>query len=79
MNCPPEFVEDIQSHAQSELIDAGYDADQVDMMSERVILVDDSDNILGSMSKVEAHQGEGVLHRAFSILLFDVDNRLLMQ
>ncbi|PDH26894.1 MAG: hypothetical protein CND85_02170 [Marine Group II euryarchaeote MED-G33] len=79
MNCTPKFVEDIQSHAQSELIDAGYDADQVDMMSERVILVDDSDNILGSMSKVEAHQGEGVLHRAFSILLFDDDNRLLMQ
>lgn len=73
------FVEDKQSHAQSELIDEGYDVEQVDMMSERVILVDDSDHILGSMSKVEAHRGEGILHRAFSILLFDDDDRLLMQ
>ena len=73
------FVEDKQSHAQSELIDEGYDVEQVDMMSERVILVDDSDHILGSMSKVEAHRGEGILHRAFSILLFDDEDRLLMQ
>ena len=73
------FVEDKQSHAQSELIDEGYDVEQVDMMSERVILVDDSDHILGSMSKVEAHRGEGILHRAFSILLFDDNDRLLMQ
>jgi len=79
MYWPPAFVEDNQTQAQSELLDEGYDVEQVDMMSERVILVDKSDQILGSMSKVEAHRGEGVLHRAFSILLFDADDRLLMQ
>ena len=68
-------MEDKQSHAQSELIDEGYDVEQVDMMSERVILVDDSDHILGSMSKVEAHRGEGILHRACSTLLFDDNDR----
>ena len=57
----------------------GYDTQQIEMMSENVILVDVNDSVLGSMSKLEAHQGEGTLHRAFSILLFDENNRLLVQ
>lgn len=61
------------------LLEEGYDSDQVSMMSEQVILVDESDNPLGPMSKVESHRGEGVLHRAFSILLFDENDRLLLQ
>ena len=79
MYCPRKSVEDTQSDAQEALLDEGYDIDQVDMMSERVILVDDEDQVLGSMSKVEAHRGDGVLHRAFSIHVFDEKNRLLMQ
>ena len=79
MYCPRKSVEDTQSDAQEALLDEGYDIDQVDMMSERVILVDDEDQVLGSMSKVEAHSGDGVLHRAFSIHVFDEKNRLLMQ
>ena len=62
-----------------DLIELGYDSEQVSMMSERVILVDTSDNEVGSMSKVDAHRGEGVLHRAFSILIFDDSDRLLLQ
>ena len=37
---------------------------------EHVILVDEADNETGTMEKMEAHR-TGVLHRAFSILLFN--------
>ena len=79
MNCLPKHVVDTQSDAQETLLVEGYDSDQVHMMTERVILVDTVDEVLGAMSKVEAHRGEGVLHRAFSIHIFDDQNRLLMQ
>ena len=40
MHCSRKTVEDTQSDAQEALLVEGYDTDQVDMMSERVILVD---------------------------------------
>ena len=76
---PPKTVEGMQSDAQHELLVEGYDSEQVDMMSEEVILVDTDDKLIGSMSKVDAHRGNGVLHRAFSILIFDDNDRLLIQ
>ena len=72
-------VEHTISDSNLTLIDEGYDVDQATMMSEMVILVDENDSVIGSMSKVDAHRGIGVLHRAFSILVFDNQNRLLMQ
>ena len=65
--------------SKQDLLHEGYDTAQVDMMSEQVILVDVQDNQIGSMSKVDAHRGKGVLHRAFSILVFDENDRLLIQ
>lgn len=47
--------------------------------SEELILVDENDRIVGSMSKADCHDGDGVLHRAFSVFLFDADGRLLIQ
>jgi isopentenyl-diphosphate delta-isomerase len=47
-------------------------------MMEHVILVDANDTQIGTMEKMEAHK-KGVLHRAFSILLFDRSGRLLLQ
>jgi isopentenyl-diphosphate Delta-isomerase len=43
-----------------------------------VILVDENDNAIGTMEKLEAHQ-KGVLHRAFSVLLFNSQGQLLLQ
>lgn len=43
-----------------------------------VILVDEHDRELGFMEKMEAHQ-KGVLHRAFSVLLFNSKGELLLQ
>lgn len=45
---------------------------------ENVILVDEFDNAIGSMEKMEAHR-QGLLHRAFSILLFNSKGQLLLQ
>ena len=48
------------------------------MNEEQVILVDESDRQLGLMPKMEAHE-KGVLHRAFSVFLFNDDNELMLQ
>ena len=54
----------------------GYDEEQVQMMEENCIIVDDKDNIIGKDTKVNCHLGEGKLHRAFSVLLFNDENKL---
>lgn len=45
---------------------------------EHVILVDEHDNEIGTMEKMEAHR-KGKLHRAFSILLFNSKGEMLIQ
>lgn len=45
---------------------------------EQVILVDTNDNAIGTMEKMEAHL-KGLLHRAFSIVLFNDKGELLIQ
>lgn len=47
--------------------------------NEKLILVDEQDNILGYKDKLECHEGEGILHRAFSIFIFNKNNQLLLQ
>ena len=48
-------------------------------MAEEIILVDESDREIGYAEKVEAHRHGGRLHRAFSIVLFDREGRMLLQ
>lgn len=47
-------------------------------MTENVILVDTYDKEIGTMPKLEAHL-EGLLHRAFSIFIFNKKGDLLLQ
>ena len=47
--------------------------------SEQLILVDDFDREIGFKAKTDAHMGNGVLHRAFSIFVFNSDDELLLQ
>ena len=54
-------------------------SDIVSSEGEELILVDDDDNKLGTLSKADCHDGDGVLHRAFSLFLFDVRGDLLLQ
>jgi isopentenyl-diphosphate delta-isomerase len=46
--------------------------------SEELILVDSNDCVVGHRNKLDAHAGEGTLHRAFSVFLFDTQGRLLV-
>ena len=48
------------------------------MIKENVVLVDTNDNKLGLMEKLEAHR-KGLLHRAFSIFVFNSRYELLLQ
>jgi len=45
---------------------------------EEVILVDREDKPLGLMEKMEAHR-KGLLHRAFSVFIFNLNNELMLQ
>ncbi len=47
--------------------------------SEELILVDADDNEIGYRSKADCHDGGGILHRAFSLFLFNADGELLLQ
>jgi isopentenyl-diphosphate Delta-isomerase len=47
-------------------------------MMDQVILVDEQDRALGFMEKMEAHR-KGILHRAFSVLLFNSNGEVLLQ
>lgn len=46
---------------------------------EPLILVDEEDREIGFLSKRECHDGEGMLHRAFSIFIFNPSGELLLQ
>ncbi len=47
-------------------------------MEEQVILVDEQDNQIGLMPKMEAHE-KAVLHRAFSVFVFNDEGELMLQ
>jgi isopentenyl-diphosphate delta-isomerase len=48
------------------------------MKEEEVILVDEKDNPLGLIGKMEAHK-KGLLHRAFSVFILNSKHELLIQ
>jgi len=48
------------------------------MKESLVVLVDEENNQIGTMEKLEVHQ-KGLLHRAFSIFLFNEKSELLIQ
>jgi len=48
------------------------------MKEEQVILVDKNDEQIGLMPKMEAHE-KALLHRAFSVFVFNVKDELLLQ
>ncbi|KAI9801734.1 MAG: isopentenyl-diphosphate delta-isomerase idi1 [Sarcosagium campestre] len=62
---------------------SGYDEEQIRLMDEVCIVLDEDDKPIGSASKKICHLmkniDQGLLHRAFSVFLFDSNNRLLLQ
>nr|XP_003221986.2 PREDICTED: isopentenyl-diphosphate Delta-isomerase 1 [Anolis carolinensis] len=59
------------------------DEQQVQLLAEMCILIDENDNRIGSDTKKNCHLNEnidkGLLHRAFSVFLFNSDKKLLLQ
>lgn len=47
-------------------------------MKENVVLVNEQDQVLGEMEKLQAHEN-GLLHRAFSVFLFNKSGDMLLQ
>ena len=47
-------------------------------MTEFVVLVNEKDQVLGTMEKMEAHV-KGLLHRAISVLIFNENGEMLIQ
>ena len=48
------------------------------MIEEKVILVNEKDEQIGLMPKMEAHE-KALLHRAFSVFIFNDQNELMLQ
>ncbi|KAH8689306.1 isopentenyl-diphosphate delta-isomerase [Talaromyces proteolyticus] len=65
------------------IVSGPYDEEQVRLMDEVCILVDEDNNPIGTGSKRYCHLinniNQGILHRGFSVYLFDSKNRLLLQ
>ena len=54
-------------------------ASEVAADSDSLILVDEADRGVGHLSKELCHEGRGILHRAFSLLIFNAGGELLIQ
>ncbi|PHH80717.1 hypothetical protein CDD80_65 [Ophiocordyceps camponoti-rufipedis] len=79
----PVFFKLPETDADSEAIFSGHDQEQIRLMEEMCIVIDNNDKPIGSMSKKSCHLmtniNKGLLHRAFSVLLFNDKNELLLQ
>ncbi|EGT48847.1 CBN-IDI-1 protein [Caenorhabditis brenneri] len=82
MKPSPRVLSQLLAARQQRVELAQYDSQQVEYMQEACISVDESDRIIGAISKRDAHstsQQRLILHRAFSVFSFTTDNKLLMQ
>lgn len=70
------------SNPDSKLFE-GHDEEQIKLMEELCIVLDYNDSPVGAGTKKLCHImdniNEGLLHRAFSVFLFNEDGRLLLQ
>lgn len=58
---------------------SGPPPERVSFDDEPLILVDAEDRVVGYGPKADVHAGDGILHRAFSVFLFDSAGRVLLQ
>ena len=55
-----------------------FELKYIDMIEENVILVNENDEQIGLMPKLEAHE-KAVLHRAFSVFILNSENEIMLQ
>lgn len=84
----PEINTELATQTQTNSISRdsdldGYDEEQIRLMDEVCIVLDEDDVPIGSGSKKVCHLmdniNKGLLHRAFSVFLFDKHDKLLLQ
>jgi isopentenyl-diphosphate Delta-isomerase len=70
----------IMDEIQVDEIQDDYHSRETDLTadSDALILVDAADHSVGCLSKIRCHEGRGVLHRAFSLLIFNGSGQLLI-
>lgn len=54
-------------------------ARRVSFDDEPLIVVDEDNNVVEYLPKADVHQGQGILHRAFSVFLFNAKGEVLLQ
>lgn len=78
----PNATPDTNGTADSSDDLAGYDEEQIRLMDEVCIVLDHNDLPIGSASKKACHLmtniNQGLLHRAFSVFLFDPQTKKLL-
>lgn len=69
--------------AMPEVNTDNLDEQQVQLLAEMCILIDENDKKIGADTKKNCHLNEnidkGLLHRAFSVFLFNTEDKLLLQ
>lgn len=78
MNGQADDGEPVREHAERGN-GGGLSDEIVSSDEDLLILVDAEDNERGTLSKARCHDGHGVLHRAFSLFVFNGDGELLLQ
>jgi isopentenyl-diphosphate delta-isomerase len=75
--------EEAKALAEADALLESSDAEQKRLMEERVILLDEHDNVIGDGSKKDTHLNvnidKGMLHRAFSVFMFNKAGKLMLQ
>ena len=78
----PTTTSSTNSTSDSDDLLAGYDEEQIRLMDEMCIVLDNDDMPIGSASKKACHLmtniNQGLLHRAFSVFLFDPKSKKLL-
>lgn len=78
---PTSVPSDREPSAATDVL-AGYDEEQIRLMDEVCIVLDNQDQVIGSASKKSCHLmtniNQGLLHRAFSVFLFDPQSKKLL-
>ncbi|RXK51838.1 isopentenyl-diphosphate Delta-isomerase [Halorientalis pallida] len=58
--------------------DSGGGEPEHENARQAVVTVDEDDTELGTANRLDAHTGDGIRHRAFTSLLFDEDDNILL-
>ena len=59
--------------------EGAWSSSVVSFQNEPLVLVDEHDRETGFLDKASAHSGQGILHRAFSLFVFNAAGELLLQ